>query len=159
SNWNRIEPIDPPVDAESFALDLTLSAGASVVGRVVGPDGAPASGVEVLGLVEKNPFFGELKDDKFTINNYEPAVPRSLFFKAAKNSLVGHVHLEGAPPAELTVALQAAVTVRGRLIETETDVEAAGYHLYCESTKQGNFRLDDTDTDESGRFEIKGLLA
>ncbi|MBI3864383.1 MAG: hypothetical protein HY290_21065 [Planctomycetia bacterium] len=159
SNWNRIEPIDPPVDAKSFSLDLTLTAGASVPGRVVGPDGAPASGVEVLGLVEKNPFFGELKDDKFTINNYEPAVPRNLFFKSAKNSLVGHVRLEGAPPAELKVAVQPAVTVRGQLIETETDVEAVGYHLYCESTKQGDFRIDDTETDENGRFEIKGLLA
>jgi hypothetical protein len=56
--------------------------------------------------------------------------------------------------------LQPAVTARGRLIETETDEEAVGYSVYCKSTKNGEFRVDnDIRTDENGRFEIKGLLA
>ena len=159
--WHRIVQIDPPVDAQEYMLDLTLSAGASLVGRVVGPSGVALANVEAAGVVEKDWFFNDLqlKDGKFTINNYEPAVPRNLFFRANGNSLVGYFHLEGAPPAELTVTLQPAVTVRGRLIETETGVEAVGYHLYCQSTRQGEFRLDDVTTDENGRFELKGLLA
>ncbi len=52
-----------------------------------------------------------------------------------------------------------AVTVKGRLIETEADQPATGYRLYCRSTKQGPFRIEDTNTDLTGRFEIKGLLA
>src|SRR5579863_3249791 len=158
SNWNRIQEVNPPVDAQSFTLDLTLSAGATLVGRVVQPNGAPASRIEALGLVDKLAFFSELTDSKFTIHNYEPAVPRDVFFKAADNSLVGHLHLEGKPPADLAVTLRPAVTVRGRLIETETGDEAVGYDVHCKSTKQGDFRIDHTVTDENGRFEIKGLL-
>ncbi len=160
SNWHRIQQIDPPVDAQSHTLDLTLSAGASLDGRIVRPEGAPASAVEALGLVEKNSFFGELMDDTFTVHDYEPAVPRNLFFRTVDNSWVAHLHLEGAPPAELTVTLQPSVTVRGRLIETETGEEAIGYHVHCESSKQGEFLIDDVwATNEEGRFEIKGLLA
>jgi protocatechuate 3,4-dioxygenase beta subunit len=158
-NWHRIEPIDPPVDAASHTLDLTLSAGTSPVGRVLGPGGAPVANVEALGQEEKGGFFSDVAGGKFTVFNYDPAVPRDLFFKANGNSLVGHLHLEGAPPAELVVTLQPAVTVHGRLIETETGDEAVGYDVHCDSSKKGKFRIDGVITDKNGRFEIKGLLA
>ena len=131
-----------------------------MVGRIVKPKGAPSSAIEALGLVEKNPFFGELMDDTFTVHDYDPAVPRNLFFRTVDNGWVAHLHLEGAPPKELAVTLQPSVTVRGRLIETETGEEAVGYHVHCESSKQGKFRIDDVmATDKQGRFEIQGLLA
>ncbi|MGH7139588.1 MAG: hypothetical protein ACREHD_27930, partial [Pirellulales bacterium] len=168
SNWHRVQFIDPGVDAESYHCDLTLSAGVSLVGRVVGPSGSPVIRVKVLGRVEKGPFFESLTADKFTLANYQPDVPRNLFFKTADQSLVGYLHLEGKPPADLTVRLEPSVTVRGTLVETETDEPAAGYLLFCRSSKQGAFRIDDTanqgaadnkTTDTNGRFEIKGLMA
>ncbi|PYK13092.1 MAG: hypothetical protein DME65_02730, partial [Verrucomicrobia bacterium] len=159
SNWNLIQPIDPPVGAPSHALDLALSAGEKVAGRVVGPGGAAVSGVEVLGTVEREPFFESLKDDAFAIHNYQPTVARNIFFRAAGNSLVAQLRLEGTPPSNLIVTLQPAVNVKGRLIETETGDEAAGYDLDCESSRHGSFRIDDVTTDENGRFEVKGLLA
>jgi hypothetical protein len=130
-----------------------------VSGRVVTSGGAAASRVEALGTVEKNEFFEPLKDDTFEVHNYEPGITRNVFFKAAGNSQVAYLRIAGTAPANLTVTLQPAVTVKGRLIETETGDEAAGYYLYCESSQQGSFRIDDTTTDENGRFEIKGLLA
>jgi hypothetical protein len=159
SNWHLVQFVDPGVDAESYNCDLTLSAGSSLVGRIAGPNDAPVSGIEAFGLVEEVGFFKPLADDKFTVVNYQPDVPRDLFFKTADGTLVGYLHLAGEPPADLTVRLQPAVTVRGTLIETETDEPAAGYHMYCQSTKQGDFRIDDTVTDKKGWFEIKGLLA
>lgn len=159
SNWHLVQFIDPGVDAKSYHCDLTLSAGASLVGRIVGPNDAPLSRIEALGLVEKGEFFKPLTDDKFTVVDYQPEVPRSLFFKTADRALVGYLHLEGAPPADLTVRLKPSVTVRGQLIEMETDEPAAEYHVYCASSKQGKFRIDDTLTDKEGRFEIKGLVA
>jgi len=158
-NWNRVDYIDPAVDAPSHTLDLTLSAGPSFVGRIVGPNDSPVSNLEAFGLNEKGGFYEKLKDDKFSIHNYVPTVPRNLFFKTADDSLVGYLHVEGAPPADLTVRLQPGVTVRGRLIETDLDDVAVGYHLYCQSSNQGQFRINDTTTDENGRFEIKGLWA
>ena len=159
SNWNRIQQIDPPADAPSWTLDLTLSAGPSIQGRVLGPNDLPASDIEVHGTVEKNSFYKPLTDNKFTVHNFDSAVPRNLFFKSAKNSLVGYLRVEGTPPADLTVRLQPGVIVRGRLIETETDDVAAGYHLYCKSSNWGEFRIDDTTTEMNGRFELKGLIA
>ena len=160
TNWHRIQQIDPPADARSHTLDLTLTAGASLVGRIVRPEGAPATVVEVQGQVAKNPFFRELMDDTFTVHDYEPGVPRNLFFRSVDNSWVAHLHLEDAPPADLSVTLQPAVTVRGRLIETETGEAAVGYHVHCKSSKYGRLRLDDVRaTNEEGRFEVKGLMA
>jgi beta-lactamase regulating signal transducer with metallopeptidase domain/protocatechuate 3,4-dioxygenase beta subunit len=159
SNWNSVQFIEPGVDAESYTCDLTLSPGVSLVGRVLGPNDSPVSRIEALGLVEKGPFFKPLMDDKFTLINYRPDVPRDLFFKTANGALVGHLHLEGKPPADLTVRLQPSVTVRGTLIETETEDPAAGYGLYCASSTKGYFRIDDTTADKEGGFEIKGLMA
>lgn len=159
SNWHLVQFIDPSVDAASYDCDLTLSAGVSLVGRIVGPDGSPVSHIEAFGLVEKNAFFEPLTDDKFTVNNYQPEGSRNLFFKSADQSLVGYLHLEGKPPADLTIRLKPSVTARGKLVETEADEPAAGYQIFCESSKQGNFRLNDTTTDKNGWFEIKGLMA
>lgn len=159
SNWHLVRLIDPAVGAEPYHCDMTLSAGASLAGRIVGPNDSPAAHVEALGLVEKGSFFTPLADDKFTVTNYQTDVPHDLFFKTADGSLVAHLHLEGQPPADLIVRLQPSVTVRGRLIETETEEPAAGYGLYCDSSKKGELRIDDTKTTEKGWFIIKGLLA
>ncbi len=156
SNWHLVQFIDPGVDVESYTCDLTLSAGVSLLGRIVGPNDAPVSSIEALGLFEKEPFFERLMDGKFTVIDYQSDVPRKLFFRTADESLVGYLHLEGKPPADLTVRLQPAVTVRGTLIETEE--AAPGYHLYCNSSKQGEFPIR-TTTDKEGGFEIKGLMA
>ena len=159
SNWNLVRQIDPPADAKTYSLDLTLSAGVTLTGRVAWPAGESPSRVEGLGLVEKDSFFGPLAGDRFAVNNYEPDVARDLFFRSADNSRVAHLHLEGKPPENMTVTLEPAVTVKGRLIDAETEAEAVGYGLFCESTKFGKFRIDDVLTDKQGRFEIKGLLA
>lgn len=145
--------------AESHNCDLTLSAGTSLAGRIVGPDDSPVSGIEALGLVEKEPFFDPLIDDKFSVINYQPDAPRNLFFRTADGSLIGYLHLEGTPPADVTILLQRSVTVRGRLVETETDEPAGGYLLFCDSSKNGYFRIGDATTDKDGAFEIKGLMA
>lgn len=159
SNWNLFQPIDPPADAKSFTQDLLLSAGPVLTGRVIGADGKPASKVEALGEVPQVPFFRPLESDKFSIRNYQPNEPRSLFFKSEDSKFVAHLNLQGEAPQDLTVTLQPAVTVKGRLIETETEEEAVGYSLHCESSKLGRFRADDIVTDKQGGFEIKGLLA
>jgi len=48
SNWNRIQQIDPPVDAQSYSIDLTLSAGSSLVGHVLEPKPISDRGSPIL---------------------------------------------------------------------------------------------------------------
>ena len=164
SNWNRIQQIDPPVDANSFTFDLTLTAGDAASGRVVGPNGEKVTGLEIIGLLEKNAFWMPQDADKFSVLNYDAAVGRDLFFTSADKSLVGGFQLKGEPPEDFVVKLQPSVTVTGRLIETEKDEPAVGYSVGCEKSSYGRFRVGDNsngkvDTDDDGRFEITGLLA
>ncbi|MHC5544495.1 carboxypeptidase-like regulatory domain-containing protein, partial [Singulisphaera rosea] len=42
--------IDVPADADVFNLDLELTRGATRVGKVIGPDGGPVTGVQTYGL-------------------------------------------------------------------------------------------------------------
>ena len=158
TSWNLMQAIDPANDAKSYQQDFMLSAGQSLTGRVVGLDGLPAKNVEVIGNLEAMGFL-PMKDNKFTIHHYQSGVPRDLFFRSADDSLVGHLHLEGTPPEDLTVRMEPAVTVRGRLIETETEDPAAGYHLSCAKSTRGPFRIDRVITENDGRFEIQGLIA
>ena len=115
----------------------------------------------MTGQIPRDVFFRKLKDDSFSCDgDYSAELPpRSLLQWPMDGSLVGYLHLEGTPPEELMVQLQKAVIVRGRLVDTETDEPAAGFHFLCDSSKRGAFRVDRDESDERGRFELKGLLA
>ncbi len=162
SNWNRVQQVDPPKNAQSFSYDLTLTAGGSVIGRVEGPRELKKFELEVMGL-NNDQFWSELKDSNFTVRNYEAHEPRRLFVRTKDRSLVGTVLVEGESPANLVVQLQPSVTITGRLIETATDEAAVGYRIHCRESSQGYFRIESNSgsipTDEEGRFEINGLLA
>jgi beta-lactamase regulating signal transducer with metallopeptidase domain len=161
SNWNVVDYVDLATETTTYRRDLTMSAGATITGRVVGPDGLPASQLEAMGLLDgrRDDSFDELKDDSFTVRNLEPDSTRELFFKTSDSAYVGHWTMTGVPLAEPIVQLQPGITATGRLIETETDDPAIGYHIYCRSSKLGRFGINDTTADSNGRFVIKGLLA
>jgi hypothetical protein len=161
SNWNIVEYIDPEVGSTEYQRDLTMEAAPSVTGHVVGIDGLPATKLAGIGLrdQQRDHFFSDLKGSEFTVLNYDPDLTRDLFFKTLDSQFVAHCRLTGVPPKDVEVRLQPSITVTGRLIETETDKPAVGYSVYTETSKLGKFRLNDTETDSRGRFEIKGLLA
>lgn len=160
SNWALLKPIDPAVDAASFSIDLTLSAGDTVAGRVVGVDGKPPVAFEAMKLVEKNAFWSACQNGEFTLHHYDGKGPRHVFFRSLDLSQVGQWQLEGPAPKDVEVKLQPAVHVTGRLIETEDNEPADGHHLYCDSSSAGPFRLEENlTTDSDGRFTIKGLVA
>lgn len=159
-NWHQVSFVDPPPEATSYEHNVSLAAGLSLNGHVIGPDDQPASDIEVLGQVPRDNFFRKLKDATFTVTDYTAEQSRDLFFQAKNQSLVGHLHLAGPQPKEvLTVRLQAAVTVHGRLIDTERNEPATKFQLFCRSSKQGRFRVERATTDDDGKFELKGLLA
>lgn len=161
-NFHQISFVEPSVGADSYPLDITLSSGVTFHGCVVAPDGSPVANVEVQGQVLRYPGSRKLKDDKFSVVDYSEEHPRDLFFSSLNESLVAYLHLEGKAPEELEelkVQLQPAVTVRGRVIDTQKDEPAAGFHLYSESSKLGKFLIVFKQTDDHGRFELTGLLA
>ena len=81
-------------------------------------------------------------------------------------TLVGQYRLEGQAPKEIMVKLQPSVRVTGRVIENETDLPAARYFLNCDKCLLSRdkyppvkFRIHWCQTNDEGRFEIKGLTA
>jgi hypothetical protein len=157
-DWNRIQQINPSLDATNLSFEITLAAGRSVKGKLVRPDGASKESILAWGLVDKSGTNSSVSGNDFTITNYEPNVPREIAFLTRDKLHVGYLRLEGEPPADIAVLLQSSVTVRGRLIDAETGDEGAQYRLTCDSTNLGRFQLFET-TDAKGRFEIKGFLA
>lgn len=158
SNWNLIKQVDPPIDAKSFHCDLALEKDPSIPGRIVTPDGKPASDFEAYGEVVNIHFWRPRANGAFSVESYDGKGPRQLFFKTPDESLVAQVRVEGQAPPELVVALQPAVRVTGVLIDVETDLPAQRFELKCKSTTVGEFRIERCYTDDDGRFEVKGLV-
>ncbi len=165
SNWNFIKQINPESDATSFTCNVELDAGLSIPGRVVGPDGESITDLNVLGEVVNVAFWKPHATNTFTIEGYDGKGPRQLFFKNNDETLVGQYRLEGDVPEKIVVTLQPSVRVTGRLIENKTELPAIAYELHCDKTSLFNgmslstrFRIDDSRTDDDGRFEIRGLV-
>lgn len=170
--YHLLKQIDPAANATTFSSDMTLDAGLSISGRVVGPDGKPIFDLRVLGQTDQDQYFrpkpadNVSPSDKFTVNGYDGKGPRQLFFKNGAETLVGQYRVEGDVDKEIVVTLQPSVTVTGRLIQKENDLPAARYFVACEECSLGseksqpmNFTIHWCHTDDDGRFEIKGLMA
>src|SRR5690606_3542849 len=116
--------IDPAADATSYTCDVELEVGQSVAGRVVGPDGESIGGLNVLGEVVRVAFWKPHTASTFSVEGYDGAGPRQLFFKNKAETLVGQYRLVGTAPEEIVVTLERAVSVTGRLIENESELPA-----------------------------------
>ena len=103
SNWNLIRQIDPASDDESFKCDLTLDAGQTISGVVVGPDGELFSQLNVMGEVLNNSFWKPRANGRFEVEGYDGKGPRQLFFKSDDEDLVGQFRLEGDAPQKISV--------------------------------------------------------
>lgn len=171
SKWHLLKQVAPTTEATSFTSDLVLDSGVSIPGRVLCPDGKNITDLHVLGLTERDQYWSPKYQDKvrltdrFKVNGYDGKGPRQLFFKAQDETLAGQYRLEGDAPEEIVVKLQPSVRVTGRLIESKTDLPAPRYFLACNECSLGErvppvkFMIHWCNTDDEGRFEIKGLMA
>ncbi|MEJ7639797.1 MAG: hypothetical protein WKF75_17955, partial [Singulisphaera sp.] len=70
--------IDPPADATTLALDLTIPRAPSRTLRFVGPDGRPVRGVTVLGLLAPPLPMTALDGSEAEALALDPAKPRNV---------------------------------------------------------------------------------
>jgi hypothetical protein len=156
--------VDPAEDARSLTCDLALDPGVERPGFVVGPDGQPVVGCRALNLYPgtMSGHTVELTSGEFTAIALDPKQPRPLFFRHETKRLAAVVMARGDESRPLTVRLQPAGTVTGRLLD-EDGQPRPGLRIYVNFApfRLGpgyQFPLLDTSLGDDGRFRIDGLI-
>jgi RNA polymerase sigma factor (sigma-70 family) len=156
SNYNALARIEPAKGADAVSRDITLDPGWSVMVTVQGPDGRPLPGTYRLEqggdwAVEKAPEF------RVFIN---PHRSWPLFLKHPEKGLIGVTQPPKENNSKLTVRLEPASEVVGRLLDADGKPRA-GAELEVSFRPRGGWRSyapKAIKTDREGRFRIPLLL-
>jgi RNA polymerase sigma factor (sigma-70 family) len=116
NRFNALAPINPGEQAGSVRLDFELERARPIPGTVVGPDGKPLDGVEVVGLTAM-PDEERLVTSSFTVTGLNPHGARPLSFRHAGKALGTALSVRGDETGPLTVRLEPCGRVRGRLVD------------------------------------------
>ncbi len=154
--------INPSRDRESTECVITLDPGRTLTGTVLDPDGKPLAGVHVFNL---NPLHfwtsRPLPAASFRLTAVDPKGRRSLVFLHPDKRLVKALELEGNAPDPVTVRLEPAGAVTGRLVDDDgrprPGVELR-IHFVRKDTDYVALHLPgQVKTDREGRFRVEGL--
>ena len=175
-NYHLLVEINPTRAESSVRLHLGLEAGKNLRGRLVDAAGKPVTTASYHGrLAEFSTWHPVSADGSFTVHNYHPDVPRRLMFADQERRLAAHLLLSGPASEDVTVTLQPAGTVRGRLVDEQgeplpdmllTAWRPVPVPVATASTGQpqpgptpppDRFGRSEYATDSEGRFEIAGL--
>ncbi len=161
---HAIAAIDPAEDARSLTCDLALDPGITLSGTVVGPDGQPVAGCMAIDLAPHTMSINivKLPSSEFTARGLDPKRPRPVVFRHDEEKLTAVVVARGDERGPLTVRLQPAGTVTGRLLD-EDGHPLRGIRINNRYAN-GQFgpgtpfpRLKES-LGEDGRFRIEGLI-
>jgi RNA polymerase sigma factor (sigma-70 family) len=161
SNFNAMARIDPAKGAESVKRDITLDAGWTFTGAVVGPDGKPLAGV--LGYGVAGPDL--LKTAEFTVQGFNPSRPRDIFFRHLEKGLVGVAQPPKKNGGSVTVRMEPGATITGRLVDADGKPRAGvGLEVFFRTKEQASawpwhrYLDEPAKTDGEGRFRFAALL-
>jgi hypothetical protein len=146
--YHALALIHPKEKQTLPALALTVQPARSIRGTLVGPGGAPVTGVAVVGSTA---LAGEeiLDGASFTVRGLNPRRPRDLFFYHQRKELCRTVTVRGDEPEPLIVRLQPCGVVVGRLVDqrgkplprvTVRLSGARGHEVIGETDREGRFR-------------------
>ncbi len=156
--------IEPASDATAVTCDLALDPGASRPGTVVGPDGQPVAGCTAINLYPHTMTFNslELTSGSFTAAALDPLRPRPLFFRHEARKLAGMVMVRGDEKGPITVRLEPAATVTGRLVDLHgdprQDVRVHVRHSDGEFGPNYYTTFLEPRLDRDGKFRIEGMI-
>jgi len=162
--------IDVPATAESLKIDLELTRGDTLKGRLVGPTGKPVGGARYSGHSDAWSEARSLAGDAFEVLGLKSGHPRVVIFGHKELGLVGWVVVkeeDSQTDAPLVVHLQRAGSIKGRLVD-EDGIPMGGVRLGVRThypdvrdfgpPRQSLWPEDAIYTsDADGRFLIDGL--
>jgi len=158
-NTTAVQRVDLPEVARSADAIFQIQSGIDVSGKLVDPTGQPLIGAIAIreagyGRVMSSPNAGT-----FEVRGFYPESPRTLGFYHPGQDLAAVFELKEVPSKPLTITLQPAGGVRGRLLD-ENAMPLGLYTLSGESIPDRDFsdNYQRLATNEDGRFEIRGLV-
>ncbi|APZ95867.1 M56 family metallopeptidase [Fuerstiella marisgermanici] len=152
--------INLAVDSDAVEVTLAPSSGKPVTGKLLDPNGAPITdGLIVMTDDSLQPARYDDTENLFRVEGYYPDRARQLFFFHVDRNLAGYLKLEGKAPKDLTVTLQSAAAIRGRLVDA-TGAPVPGVRLWGEGIPGQNNGIEDLrlQTSDDGQFLIRGLV-
>lgn len=161
SYCHLLREINPQVGSEPIEIEMNLTSGVDIPGRMIDENGDSLDGGFVSGMYYRNlESWGlPIRNKQFLIQGYYPDQPRTLHAYYPQQNLIGSYHLEGKPPAEIVIQMKPAGSVRGRLVDEVgdpvPDVMLSGKGLPLERVGIQAPRLV---SDKEGRFLIQGLV-
>jgi hypothetical protein len=169
TNYHTIAAIDPPPGTQTLTCDLVVDPGRSLVGTVLGPDGAPLSGALLFGKYDMEYWEDEpLDTERFTLNSLQPGKPRFLQFLHEEKKLAGWRVVRGAEDTPPVVQLERWGVVTGRLVDADGQPRTGVQLVFSDGSKDaplphGSLRGNGAGMSGrivpggDGRFRIEGL--
>jgi RNA polymerase sigma factor (sigma-70 family) len=147
--YHALSLINPDEKVESLTLDLRLQPARRLPGTVVGPDGRPLTGVEVVGLTAL-PYDEMLDSATFTVEGLNPRRSRELIFRHKEKGLGKVLTLRGDVTGPLAIHLEPCGSITGRMVDKGgKPVPEITFHSWGGSLPGGPAK-----TDREGRFHV-----
>jgi RNA polymerase sigma factor (sigma-70 family) len=151
SKHNALSLINPDERADFLTLDLPLQPARTLQGTVVGPDGKPLTGVEVMGLTAL-PDGEKLESASFTVRGLNPRRSRDLVFHHREKSLGKVLTIRGDETEPLSVQLDPCGAINGRLVD-KNGKPASGVPMFLSLRGGPGFQVF-FKTDRDGCFHV-----
>ncbi len=151
-------------DGDPVRCRIVLDPGRKLSGTILDPDGKPLAGVRVLNMNPRHSWTAKpLATASFTLTAMEPQGRRSLVFLHEGKHLAKAVDFKESGPGPLTVQLEPAGTITGRLVDAEGQPRpGVRFRIYLELKYDGGAAghfPERVTTDRDGRFRVEGLAA
>jgi RNA polymerase sigma factor (sigma-70 family) len=154
--------INPTQGGKAVECTITLQPGRTLTGAILGPDGKPLTGVRVFNMKPLHFWTPQpLKTASFRLTAVDPRGRRTLVFQHAEKHLVKALELQGNTPSPITVQLERAATITGRLVDEEGQPRPR-VNLQIHFVRKDNDYVAEhfpaiITTDRKGRFRVDGL--
>jgi hypothetical protein len=154
--------INPDRDGRSAPCVIYLDPGRTLRGTILDPDGKPLSGVRLFNVKPRHFWASQpLAGASFTLTALDSQGGRSLIFLHPEKHLVKALEVRGDTPGPLTIRLEPAGTLTGRLVETggqpRPHVPLAVYFARKDDGSVALHLPERVTTDQDGRFRIEGV--
>lgn len=173
SSWplrweNGYAMVDAGPKDEVVKAHIRFDAGQAVRGKVVGSDGKPVTGAEVLGLLDTDEMVPTtLKGDTFTAHALAAGRPREMIFLHEGKKLVGMIKVHSTD-RDPVVKMVPWATITGRVLtpEGKPAARAEVSFQFIDGLADGMVRQklyrdkprSTLRTDDEGRFRLEGMF-